>query len=217
MRGSIRVFMSDSLTMTLLPSLMRLLADEAPNLDLRVLVTEDKRRELDRLARGEAHLAVGIYSSDRTGLKRRLLWEDGLVLVARADHPLVGLDFGPEALADYPHLMQSTRGDDRGRLDARLAEHGLTRRVWLTTPYFASIARLVAHSDALAMLPARDAAMWVDLLDLAILPSPFVIPTFRVHAYWDLRYDADPLQRWVRDAVVRAAAGMQTPESRAHR
>ncbi|MEM1032466.1 MAG: LysR family transcriptional regulator [Myxococcota bacterium] len=204
--AEVRMFMTDALSMTLLPSLLNILAAEAPGVNVRLLLTETKGRELERLRRDDAQLAVGVYRSEGSPFRRRRLYNDTFRLVMRRDHPLADGPVDAADLAAYPHVLQSWRGDARGQLDAALEKAGHTRRVRVTTPYFGALAHLVARSDHLALVPGRFAAVLAAEHGLFVAACPLPVPSFSVRMWWTVRHDADPLHRWLRTALVRASA-----------
>lgn len=63
----------------------------------------------------------------------------------------------------------------------------------------------MARSDHLALVPGRFAQVLAAEHGLHLAACPIEVPSFAVSMWWTLRQDADPLHRWLRQAVVRAA------------
>lgn len=201
-----RVLSSDYAPLTLLPRLVDLLSVEAPGVAIRVRGSEGKARDLQLLGEGHAELAIGYYEADGATFHRRTLWQDELVVAVRRGHPaLREQELGVEALAEHPHVMQSQVGDATGLVDAKLAEHGLRRSVIVTAPYFASVCRIAARSNAIAVVPRRIAETLREDFDLAVHPLPFEHGSFPLQLWWTDRLDGDPSHRWLRECVYRAA------------
>lgn len=198
-----RVVTTDYTTFVLVPALMHAIGQIAPNVTLRFVSSESKARDLQMLSEGAADLALGGYDSRLASLRRRRLLSERFVIVARQGHP--GVERGRLSLrdlAEYPHAMQSARGDAHGMLDTLLERKGLTRHVALTMPHFPSLALAVARSDMLALLPRRIAQRMSATCPLTLASVPIRLPTFWTSLWWDHRHDPDPAHRWFREQIA---------------
>jgi LysR family hydrogen peroxide-inducible transcriptional activator len=87
--GAVRLGAIPTLAPFVLPGLVDAVRRDLPRLELRLV--EEQTAELgDRLTRGELDVAVIALPYPRDGVAVRGLYEDPLVLVAPADHPLAG-------------------------------------------------------------------------------------------------------------------------------
>ena len=184
-RRRFRIGAPDGAVSVLLAALVRTLEESAPGIDVSLLqllpasrtgdADQAWRESLASLDAGRIDLAILPFrpAQDRFHVAR-LYAEDFLFLVRRG-HPFAAKQtLG--ALADFRHVLVSATGDTKGFVDAKLADHGLTRRVALTLPSFLMAAAAIASSDLIGAVPrrfARDVAM-VFNLELVESPIPFV-------------------------------------------
>lgn len=148
---------TDYTSLVLLPPLMSRLRLDAPGLVLHI-VGYEKGALGPMLDRGEIDLAVGVFPNPPEQAVRTVLFEEGFVGVARADH--AALAAGPMSLATFaalPHALVSVNTDRRGVIDDRLQTLGLSRRIALVVPYMLLLPRVLAESDLIAVLPRRAA------------------------------------------------------------
>lgn len=121
----------------------------------------------DELDLGTLHLAIGVFPRVPARFVVDPFSRLDNVWAMRADHPAAGGPFDLETLARYPHLdirladrpreediERNVVTSDPTRLDALLAEHGLTRRVGAVVAHYFAAAPLLARSDMIAYLPA---------------------------------------------------------------
>ncbi|WP_084302760.1 LysR family transcriptional regulator [Bradyrhizobium sp. WSM2254] len=89
------------------------------------------------------------------GLKQRVLFRDRLFVIARPDHPALGLDKPSwSSLAQFPWIIQMV-GRQRTLLEKLVASEGVDLPAQLTECGTVNcIKALVAGSDSLALLPA---------------------------------------------------------------
>jgi len=176
----------------------------APNvrLSLRPSGTLDVPEMLDR---GELDLALLGREPSVSRFSSTALIEDHYVAVTRRGHPIAERGLDLDAFAALPHLMISSSGDDLGFVDAELATRGLSRTVMAEAPYL-SAGALLTQSDMVAVMGRQIAeefrlAHAIDLTELPI-PSP---PLCSVMV-WHSRFDDHPAHKWLRGAVLSAAA-----------
>ncbi len=207
-RRTIAVAAYDVVSVFVLPALLRRLEAEAPGLSLDV--TPLRYADLlSQLESGALDLAIGVGFADAPGLRRRVLFRDGWVCLARKGHPALrspdeGLDV--TAFARLPHAIASPEGDGPGLVDRALAARGLTRHVAYRSRYFIGAAMAVAQTDLVLTLPRRAGLHLARSLDLASFDPPLPLPELDVAATWHARLDGDPVHAWVRRALFEAVA-----------
>jgi DNA-binding transcriptional LysR family regulator len=203
-RHTVALAAQDVVGVFLLPALLRRIGVEAPglSLDVQPLRTSEVASQLEG---GALDLAIGVHFPDVPGLCRRLLFRDGWVCLARRDHPSLRGGLDVETFLRVPHALASPEGDGVGVVDRALAVEGRKRRVAYRTRYFIGAALAVAQTDVLLTLPARAGHELARRLDLAAHPPPLALPALDVTALWHARLDLDPLQAWVRDALIDAS------------
>ena len=156
--------MADATAAELMPGLINILENEAPDISVRVLPlsTRDPRRLLDEqstdLAVGHfpavlADLTAREQAGQAPGFSHQRLYSGEYVCVMRQGHPLAR---GPLTLARYcaaRHLLVSFSGRPYGFIDQTLGAMGRERRVVITVNQFFTAGRVVANSDLLTVLP----------------------------------------------------------------
>jgi DNA-binding transcriptional LysR family regulator len=209
--------MADATAAELVPGLIGILENEAPEVSIRVLPlsTRDPRRLLEEQA---TDLAVGFFPAvlaDLTareqaghapGFAHQRLYSGEYVCVMRRDHPLAR---GPFTLARYcaaRHLLVSFSGRPFGFIDEALASLGRKRRVVLTVNQFFTAGRVVGNSNLLTVLPRHFVRVTGHAEDLVLRDLPFDVPPVHVDALWHRLAEHNPAHVWLRGAVMRAAA-----------
>lgn len=196
--------MGDSFAVLLLPTLVRLVGEQAPGVDLLVRPPPEGRATLG-IEHHDADLALDVRPPDLPGLRTRALFEDGFSCLVRADHPAVGEILDLATWLSLPHALVSPVGEGPGIVDQVLAARGLERRVALRVPFFMAAPLAVASSDLVLTLPTRIAHRLASQAPLRILPPPLPLPTYTSSLVWPARLHEDPAHRWLRALVVQAA------------
>jgi DNA-binding transcriptional LysR family regulator len=183
------------------PALVARAAAEAPGVRLRFVQKPDK--ESAPLREGAVDLETGVVEPT-TGpeLRARALFEDRLVGVVRAGHPLSAGELTAERYAAADHVNVSRRGAERGEVDPGLDALGLTRRVAAIVDGFATALALARGSDLVATVPERHTG--VLRTGMHTFPLPVATPGFTVSLLWHPRLHADPAHRWLRGLVLEA-------------
>jgi DNA-binding transcriptional LysR family regulator len=211
-RRTLRLAAADSQTVTLLPGVMARLAVEAPGVDLRV---ENYGPDLlSRLESGAIDLAFAMTNTPLPpGVYSEIVGEDRLALVMRRDHPLAGRVW---TLADYgavAHVAVGLLGDGQSDMDARLAAHGVARRLALVTPHFMAALAVVATTDLVTTVSALLASQFAEALGLRLHPPPFEDVHLRITLISSHVRAADPFLAWVRGLVREVAAQHAAPDA----
>lgn len=187
-----------------LPALARLRA-AAPGTRLAVL--ELKPPALVRqLEQGELDLALHAAELAPPDLRRRPLFQERYVLVARAGHPSLTRQPTLAEFCALEHAIVSPDGGGFiGATDQVLAAQGLARRVVLSVPHFLFLEAALTASDLVAMLPARQLRPGSAL---QVVAPPLELPGFEMLMLWHERLHRDPAHQWLREqfaAAVEAA------------
>jgi DNA-binding transcriptional LysR family regulator len=222
--------MADATAAELIPRLIRRLAFDAPEINLRVLplTTRDPRALLQS---GEIDLAIGFFPTVVAGIGMHAmqtgvpdsfahtqLYSGEYVCVMRRDHPLAAnLREQPLTLDAYcaaKHLLVSFSGRPFGFIDEALAAINRTRRVVLTVNQFFTAGRVVASSDLLTVLPRHFIASTGISEAFAVVELPFNKPAVRVDMVWHRRVNTVAAQTWLR-GVISGVARDVFPDSQA--
>lgn len=181
------------------PALLARIAHDAPGVRLRFVPKTDKDSTL--LRTGAVDLETGVVGEAASPeLRTRALFQDRLVGVMRAAHPLRA---GKITLARYAgarHILVSRRGQDKGPVDDALAALGREREIATIVGGFATALALARGTDLIATVPERHTGnLRAGLHSFAL---PFKMPVFTVSMLWHPRMDGDAAHRWLRGCLL---------------
>lgn len=217
-KGDVREFaiaMADATAAVLMPALVAAWSADgvASALKLVGLDTRDPRPMLDH---GQADVAVGFFpeverelaaDGGRGSARLDPLYACRYGAVMRHDHPLAaGATLGLEDYCAAQHVRVEFAGRPRGFVDEALSRLGRSRRTVVTVEHFATAAGIVRASDLVTVLPRSFLPATGFAAQLVWRELPFELPPIRVGLLWHQRHENDPAQRWLRAALVKAAA-----------
>ena len=190
------------------PRLLARIAGEAPRVRLNFLQKPDK--DSAPLREGRVDLETGVIEPT-TGpeLRSQALFQDQLVGVVRAGHPLSRGKVTSERYAAASHVIVSRSGLDEDAVDRPFLADGVARQVAGAVSGFASAIALARGSDLVATVPDRH----TEALRAGMFSFPLPQPgrRFTVSMLWHPRLDADPAHRWLRACVREVCAGAHAP------
>jgi DNA-binding transcriptional LysR family regulator len=195
-----RICMTDISEIVLLPALLNHLREVGPGIHLEISkISQDSPAEL---ADGAIDLAVGFMPHLEAGFYQQVLFDQHFVCLVAANHPRVGAALDLESLRRESHIRVLTSGTGHAIVDKVLAGAGVERKVALKLPSFLGVARIVAQTELLAIVPFRYANELVGSEAVRMLPVPVELPRFHVKQHWHERYHADVSNRWLRQTVA---------------
>lgn len=195
-----RICMTDISEVVLLPHLLNHLRQTGPG--IRVEISKISQDTPAGLADGGVDLAVGFMPHLEAGFYQQVLFDQHFVCLAAAGHPRVGAALSREALLRESHIRVLTSGTGHAIVDKILAAEGIERKIALKLPSFLSVARIVAQTELLAIVPFRYASEVASSEAVRLLPLPVELPRFQVKQHWHERYHADVSNRWLRQSVA---------------
>lgn len=210
--ATVRIGLADSMEALLLPTLLRLLREEAPGLTLVVLPVQF-RTVGDTLLQHRVDLAVTVADDlPRSILRQPLTPRNGRApaFVCLYDPRFLEL---PKKLTErlyfaQDHVVVSYAGDVRGIVEDATAK---ARRVRVSVPSLGGVAEVVDGSSLVATVPALLAAHVRQVRPhLRIVPLPFRLPGAAIELLWTRTTDDDPTLRFVRELVPRALSARVT-------
>jgi DNA-binding transcriptional LysR family regulator len=114
-----------------------------PHVSLQVLSSKEVK---DRVVSGLADFGLMADEVSVEGLDPTTFATFPGVVVMKKGHPLARhKQIRPEQLAELPFLALNPEDASRRRLEAKLAEHGVTLSVSIHTPYAASVCEMALH------------------------------------------------------------------------
>ncbi|MFF7766475.1 LysR family transcriptional regulator [Streptomyces massasporeus] len=181
------------------PDLFARAARDTPGIRLRFLA--ESHVDAPLLREGTADLEVGVIDTVAPEVHVEPLYEDRMMGVVRAGHPLLEGELTPERFArEADHLVVSRRGRLRGPVDDALAGLGLTRRVVGSVGTFPASLFVVRTTDLTGLISYWSVPM-ARALGVATFEVPLPLPPLQVGLAWHPRHDADPAHAWLRGAV----------------
>jgi len=214
---SFTLAMADATAALFVPVLVNTLQSEQAKVDLRIvaLTSRDPRPLLEQ---GQADVALGFFpdvsaalaaEGDQSVMRQQLLYGCEYVCVMRRDHPLAADGaLTLDAFCAAEHVRVSFAGRPRGFVDEALSRLGRERHVMVAVNEFFTAGAVVHQSDLLTVLPRSFVPATGFAAQLAMRALPFELPGIEVSLLWHRRHEPDTAQRWLRDTVLRAAAGI---------
>jgi DNA-binding transcriptional LysR family regulator len=207
--------MADSTASLLLPSLMRIIKQSAPGMNIRMqpLVSRDPR---PMLLQSDIDFAIGSFpgisaqlrgGQDKVSpIQHQRLYSGESVCVMRKGHPLADLELTVDRYCSALHALVSFSGRAQGPADEVLAAMGKKRRIALTVNQFFTVGRVVARSDLITIIP-RHLIESIGMSDALVLKElPFELPAIHVDMLWHERDARNPAHKWVRTTLGEIAA-----------
>lgn len=194
--------LSDHPAFVLLPHLIQRLAKEAPDVTLHVRGFTDRQLAAELLEGGIAHAAVGVPATWGANIVSQPLFQEQFVSVARKGHPIFDKRLTLKRFIAFPHLLVSPEGDRRSIVDAKLAEHGLMRRLGLSLPQMYAAPSIIEHSDLIATLMRGVIGAIGQRHQIQTFVPPLELPCANFVLAWHRRNDAHPAQRWLRSLIT---------------
>ena len=184
----------------LVPALARNVSVVAPrvSLDVRPLGLLDVLGQLDA---GGIDVALGTLVDGGERFKCVRIMDDDYVAVLDGAHPAAEQSaLSVETVAEIPHIVITSSGDDTSFIDEALEQRGLTRKIATRVP-FLSVVLMLVGSDRLAVVPRRVANDLERICPLIVRELPFASPRIALSMIWHRRLDNHDAQRWLRDMV----------------
>ncbi len=206
--ATFRMAMADATAGLLLPPLVRLIENEAPGIDIR-MVPLTTREPRPMLLRGDIDLAIGFFpgvvaqmqGSTETPVRHERLYAGEYVCVMRKEHPLADQELTLDLYCKANHLLVSFSGRARGLVDDALVNMNRERRILLTVNQFFTAGKVVAASDLLMVIPRHlieATGMSSQLLQKTL---PFRLPEVHIDMLWHERDARSPGHRWLREQL----------------
>lgn len=200
-RRTFTLCMTDMGELVFLPPLLQRLRREAPHCSVRTLqVPIDQIEGL--LAAGDADLAVGSIRSAPEGLYQQRLFMHSFVTLVSAANPKLGKRLTLKQFQQMEHIVVSLTGRASEAYDHALGEHGIQRRVFLTTPHFLIVPLLIErHPELIATVPLELANVFGRYGTVRMVEPPVRLAAFALNQHWHARFHHDPAVVWLRELM----------------
>jgi DNA-binding transcriptional LysR family regulator len=195
------ICMTDISEIVVLPSLVNEVRKLAPGVSI-----EAERIVADsphRLEAGEVDLAVGYMPQLEAGFYQQTLFQQGFVCLASKHHPRIRTAPNKQAFLREGHVVVTTSGTGHAIVERELGKRRIERTVVLRVPSFLGVARIVARTELLALVPRRLGESLAAHEEISIFNPPLPLPTYDVKLHWHERFHADAGNVWLRHLIAR--------------
>jgi DNA-binding transcriptional LysR family regulator len=201
-----RICMTDISEIVLLPRLINHLQTIAPGLVIagEKISSPDSRR---RLESGDVDLAVGFMPDLEAGFYQQALFAQDFVCLASSDHPRIGAKLTRKAFLAEGHIQVIASGTGHAIVDKVLAHSKVERRIVLRVPSFLGVARIVAQTEFLVIVPRQLGNALAEQERIQVLEPPFPLPSYKVKQHWHERFNLDAGNIWLRKTMVGLFSG----------
>jgi len=190
----------ESHELTFLPALMSRIGHEASHVDI-ASVRIDRRDLEEDLQSGEVDVAIDVALPLSNEVRRERIGAEPLVVLARADHPIVRGALDIETYTALSHVLITGRRRGGGYEDGALARLGLSRHIKMRCQDHAAASEVVRGSELLATMTRSQALIVNRATDNQLLPFPIEVPPLESFLYWHSNVDEDPASQWFRAQV----------------
>lgn len=164
----------------------------------------DARTIAQQMEAGAIDLLIGSERMVPATMRARDLVHERFVHVQRKNHPRGSGALDLDGYCALQHVLVSTSGGSfHGFMDEHLERLGRKRHVALSVGNFTLVPEILRTTDLVCTVPSRLAARFAGVLDAFDLP--FEASGFTLHLAWHPRQHAEPANRWMREAILRAA------------
>ncbi len=200
-----RICMTDISEIVLLPRLINHLQTEAPGLVVEAeKITPDSRR---RLESGDIDLAVGFMPNLEAGFYQQALFAQDFVCLAASDHPRIGTQLTRKAFSAEGHVQVIASATGHSIVDKVLATQKVARRIVLRVPSYLGVARIVAQTEFLVIVPRQLGRALAEQERVKVLEPPLPLPGYKVKQHWHERFNLDAGNIWLRKTLAELFSG----------
>lgn len=190
-----KIAMTDASHITLLPKILASVRQQAPHAQLEAARIDDNLPKA--LQSGAADIALGFIPGLDAEFYQQMLFRQGWVCLANANHPCLHEGLTLERYCALDHIG-IVAGTGQSLLEEAVDARAIRRTIALQLPSFLGLATILASSDLLATLPRHIGMTLAALGELKVHACPFPIAEFDVKQHWHARYHNDPGNRWLR-------------------
>ncbi len=215
-----RVAMPHYHSFVLLPRALRILAAEAPLVNLRVQAVSPndlialERGDIDLLTTEDGARPTAGETSDGKTCRRVLFEDDFVCLIDQAVARLTG-EFTAESYLELPHCVMRPSPEIKMQVEQKWKELGVAPRVAAVAPGYAVMMFTLPGTGLVATVPRRVAHVFSSSLGLQVNECPIPLERQYGELRWRRRHDGDPAHAYLRSVLRRAVEqdGDRTPAS----
>ena len=200
-----RICMTDISEIVLLPSLINHLQTIAPGLVIAgEKISPDSRRSLES---GDVDLAVGFTPDLEAGFYQQALFAQNFVCLASGNHPRIGSKLTLKGFSNEGHIQVISSGTGHSIVDKVITKNKIDRRIVLRVPSYLGVARIVAQTEFLVIVPRQLGSALAQQENVKVLEPPMLLPSYKVKQHWHERYNQDTGNVWLRKTMASLFAG----------
>jgi DNA-binding transcriptional LysR family regulator len=200
-----RICMTDISEIVLLPGLINRLQTTGPGLVVEAeKISTDSRR---RLESGDVDLAVGFTPDLEAGFYQQALFAQDFVCLAASAHPRIGPALSRKDFSAEGHIQVIASATGHSIVDKVLAKNKIERRIVLRVPSYLGVARLVAQTEFLVIVPRQLGHALASQERVKVLEPPIPLPSYKVKLHWHERFNLDAGNIWLRQTMAGLFSG----------
>ena len=200
-----RIGMNELGAITLVPRLVKRLAERAPNAAISPVQLGSENLSA-ALESGQLDMAVGFFATSDPGLFQQRLYQRDYVCIARKDHPQVGAALSWQAFSLVRKVHTGAIPVTTAWLEAQLRKASFAPSVTMSIQHIAAIPFIVAASDMVAIVPRELYELLSPIVALKTVRLPEAIPAITIRQYWHPRIASDPSVKFLRELVFEVAS-----------
>ena len=203
-RREYRIGMNELGAITLVPRLIKRLAERAPHAMISPvqLISENLSAALES---GHLDMAVGFFATSDPRLFQQRLYQRDYVCIARRNHPQIGQSLSWQAFSVARKVHTSAIPVTTGWLETQLRKASFAPSVTMSIQHIAAIPFIVAASDMVAIVPRELYELFLPIVALKTVRLPKTIPAITIRQYWHPRLASDPSVKFLRELVYEVA------------
>jgi len=191
---------NDALVSILTARLVARARAAAPGVALRFL--PEGEEDLRPLRDGLVDLDVGVIDDFGPEVRSQPLYQERLVGMVAAGHPLASRPVTLGRIAAAKHVVVSRRGRAGAVFDDALDEHGLSRSVVAVVPTLTAAAHIIITPQMTGLMIASYATQVAALHRGPSYEVPAELPALPLSQAWHVRHDLDPAHHWLREQAT---------------
>ena len=197
-QAEISIATRDYEMITIMPTVIKAITAEAPNLKLRIIAMHGD--DMTALDKNEVDFVLsGTISKSALLYQKKIVTDNYVCLMSKqqAKQKITLSKF-----VSMKHCLVTISGVGPGVVDQVLAEQGLKRDIAVRIPHFLAASHIVANSSLIATLPRRLGQLLSDNTNISLIKPPLVLPDFAIYLYWHGRNQNNPIHQWLRNKIV---------------
>lgn len=196
-----RLAMTDIGEIYFVPSLIKTLAQEAPDIKISTVRNHEGFLKED-MRSGRVDIAMGHIPNLGSEFLHHPLFKQQYVCLYRKGHPILRQRISLTQYQSCGHIEVTSANTGHGEIGQWLSKKGIQRRVQLHVPHFVAVAHILQESDLIATVPEKLAQQCVKPFNLHLSPLPIDSPKIDINLFWHAKYNREPANSWLRQSLI---------------